>query len=335
MTASETEPSPVKSLPADDQSILLAAQWLRQGRLVAFPTETVYGLGASCTDEDAIARLYALKGRPGDNPLIAHVRVPEDLHRVARPSPEQADRIAELAERFWPGPLTLVLPRGAGMSPSATGGRDTVAVRCPAHPVARALIEAFGAPIAAPSANRSGHVSPTSAAHVLADFASEGELLVVDGGPSRVGVESTVLDLVSDPPRILRPGSVLAEQLAEVLGEIDATPVIGQTASPGTAARHYSPDTPAVLLDEAALVHELASRTEPCAVLATSDLEVPRPHGRMAMPKDAEEYAARLYAVLREVDQAGFAAILIERPTSRSGLWSAIVDRLERATMPR
>jgi len=330
-----SEAGAVKRLPADDQSILLAAQWLRQGRLVAFPTETVYGLGASCTDEDAIARLYALKGRPGDNPLIAHVRVPEDLHRVARPSPEQADRIAELVARFWPGPLTLVLPRGEGVSPSATGGRDTVAVRCPAHPVARALLGAFGAPIAAPSANRSGHVSPTSAAHVLVDFAAEGEVLVVDGGPSRVGVESTVLDLVSDPPRILRPGSVLAEQLAESIGEVDATPVAAQAASPGTAARHYSPDTPALLLDGADLALELASRTEPCAVLATSDLEVPRPHGRMAMPKNAEEYAARLYAVLREVDQAGFSAILVERPPSRSGLWSAILDRLERATTPR
>ncbi|MGA0286024.1 MAG: L-threonylcarbamoyladenylate synthase [Phycisphaerales bacterium] len=322
----------VNSLPADDQSILLAAQWLRQGRLVAFPTETVYGLGASCTDESALARLYALKGRPGDNPLIAHVATPGEVGLVACPTPRQAGMLADLGRRFWPGPLTMVLPRGPGMSPSATGGRDTVAVRCPAHPVARALLTAFGAPIAAPSANRSGHISPTSAAHVLADFANASELLVIDGGPSRVGVESTVVDLVADPPRLLRPGSVLPEQLVEALGEIDTTPMSAQGASPGTAARHYSPRTPALLLDLAGLRQALAERREPCAVVATSDLDVPRPHGRMSMPKDAEAYAARLYAVLREVDQAGFSAILIERPPSRAGLWSTILDRLERAT---
>lgn len=322
-------------LPADDQSILMAAQWLRQGRLVAFPTETVYGLGSACDDEAAIGRLYALKGRPGDNPLIAHVADPQQFALVAAPSADQALAVSELARRFWPGPLTLVLPRGEGMSPTATGGRSTVAVRCPAHPVARALIEAFGAPIAAPSANRSGHVSPTSAGHVMADFATAAEVLVIDGGPSRVGVESTVLDLASGPPRILRPGSVLPEQLAEVLGDVEATPRFGQSASPGTAVRHYSPRTPALLLSTSELERELASRREPCAVIATGDLEVPRPHGRMSMPRDAEGYAARLYAVLREVDQAGFAAILIERPASRTGLWSAISDRLERATAPR
>jgi len=326
-----TDATSAQMLPADDQSILMAAQWLRQGRLVAFPTETVYGLGASCTDEAAIAKLYGLKGRPGDNPLIAHVATPEEVERVAAPAPAEASRVAELAARFWPGPLTLVLPRGRGISPTATGGRDTVAVRCPAHPVARALMAAFGAPVAAPSANRSGHVSPTSAGHVLADFAAAVEVLVVDGGPSRVGVESTVLDLVSDPPRILRPGSVLPEQLAEVLGAIEVVPIHAQGASPGTAARHYSPRTPALLLSTAELQRELATRREPCAVISTGDLEVPRPHGRMSMPRDAEGYAARLYAALREVDRAGFSAILIERPPSRGGLWSAISDRLERA----
>lgn len=325
-------PASTKVVPADSQSVGLAAQWMRQGFLAAFPTETVYGLGASTFDEQALARIYRLKGRPSDNPLIAHVRGVLDVDLVAAPTPEQRATLERLAECFWPGPLTLVLPRAGAVPAAACGGRDTLAVRAPAHPVALALLEAFGGPISAPSANRSGHVSPTSAAHVLSDFPDEPQLLVVDGGPSRVGVESTVLDLTTSPPRILRPGSVTAAQIESLIGRVDDSPIREQAASPGTASRHYSPRTPARLLPASLIPAAIRNSTPPCVVLSLSPIDVPAPHARLAMPTDAETYASRLYAVLRDVDDAGFGTIIVERPLAIDGLWAAILDRLERAT---
>lgn len=325
-------PASTKVVPADLQSVGLAAQWMRQGFLAAFPTETVYGLGASTFDEQALTRIYRLKGRPGDNPLIAHVRGVGDVDLVAAPTPAQRAMLEPLAACFWPGPLTVVLPRAAAVPAAACGGRDTLAVRAPAHPVAMALLEAFGGPISAPSANRSGHVSPTSAAHVLSDFPEEPQLLVVDGGPSRVGVESTVLDLTASPPRILRPGSVTEAQIAALIGPVDAAPTREQAASPGTAARHYSPRTSARMLSASLIPAAIRDSQPPCVVLSLSPIDVPAPHARLSMPNDAESYAARLYAVLREVDDAGFGTIIIERPLAIDGLWAAILDRLERAT---
>ncbi|MGA1467764.1 MAG: L-threonylcarbamoyladenylate synthase [Phycisphaerales bacterium] len=325
-------PASTKVVPADSQSVGLAAQWMRQGFLASFPTETVYGLGGSTFDEQPLSRIYRLKGRPGDNPLIAHLRGLADLDLVADPTPAQRAMLERLAAIFWPGPLTIVVPKRPAVPLAASGGRDTIAVRVPAHPVALALLEAFGGPISAPSANRSGHVSPTSAAHVLSDFPEEPQLLVVDGGPSRVGVESTVLDLTSSPPRILRPGSVTESQIAALIGPVESSPIREQSASPGTAARHYSPRTPARMLPASRIPAAIREERPPCVVLAITPIDVPAPHARLAMPPDAESYASRLYSVLREVDDAGFGTIIVERPLAIDGLWAAILDRLERAT---
>jgi L-threonylcarbamoyladenylate synthase len=324
--------SATKVLPADLQAVAIAGQWLRQGLLVAFPTETVYGLGASTFDPGALSRVYELKGRPSENPLIVHLRSVSDLPLVAAPLGESGRRRVEtLAERFWPGPLTLVLPRAAGVPAIASGGLESIAVRVPAHPVAMALLEAFGGPLSAPSANRSGGVSPTDAAHVLADFPDRSELVILDGGPSRVGVESTVLDLVSPRPRVLRPGAVTVEQLREAIGEVEEPQVDSQDASPGTAWRHYAPRTPARLVASEHLA-AAAARGGAVGVIAMSPISLPPPARVWAMPVDAEAYASRLYAVLREADAAGLRELLVERPAIRAGLWSAIVDRLERAT---
>ncbi|MGA0872626.1 MAG: L-threonylcarbamoyladenylate synthase, partial [Phycisphaerales bacterium] len=281
-------PASTKVVPADSQSVGLAAQWMRQGFLASFPTETVYGLGGSTFDEQPLSRIYRLKGRPGDNPLIAHLRGLADLDLVADPTPAQRAMLERLAANFWPGPLTIVVPKQPAVPLAASGGRDTIAVRVPAHPVALALLEAFGGPISAPSANRSGHVSPTSAAHVLSDFPEEPQLLVVDGGPSRVGVESTVLDLTSSPPRILRPGSVTESQIAALIGPVESSPIREQSASPGTAARHYSPRTPARMLPASRIPAAIREERPPCVVLAITPIDVPAPHARLAMPPDAE-----------------------------------------------
>lgn len=324
--------SATKVLPADLQAIAIAGQWLRQGFLVAFPTETVYGLAASTLDPAALSRVYELKGRPSENPLIAHLRGLDDLPRVAAPLDREAQRRVEtLAARFWPGPLTLVLPRADAIPAIASGGLESIAVRVPAHPVATALLDAFGGPLSAPSANRSGGVSPTDAGHVLADFPDCGELLILDGGPSRVGVESTVLDLAAGPPRVLRPGAVTAEQLREAIGEVLEPRIDAQEASPGTAWRHYAPRTPAKLVASGDLL-AAARRGGGVGVIAMTPIALPAPSRVWAMPSDAEAYASRLYATLREADEAGLEVILVERPAIRAGLWAAILDRLERAT---
>jgi L-threonylcarbamoyladenylate synthase len=326
-------PAATQMLPADLQAVEIAAQWLRQGFLVAFPTETVYGLGASTFDANAIERIYRLKGRPSDNPLIAHVGDASLLSTVAAPlSGPLAERVDLLTSRFWPGPLTLVLPRHERVPPIAAGGLDSIAVRAPAHPVATTLLEKFGGAISAPSANRSGGVSPTDAAHVLGDFPDAPELLVLDGGPSRVGVESTVLDLTAPMPRLLRPGSVTLEQIRDAIGEVETPHLDAQGASPGTAWRHYAPATPARLVESAALADAIAGARKPVGIVSISPIAVRPPNRHWAMPPEAESYAGRLYAVLREADAAGCTELLVERPALRVGLWAAILDRLERAT---
>ncbi len=313
--------------PTQD-AIAEASQLLERGRLVVFPTETVYGLGADTTNAQAIELIYALKGRPAENPLIAHVLDDVQARRIVA---KWDDRCAVLSEHFWPGPLTLVVARGQTVGSSATAGLDTIAVRAPRNIVARALLRMFGRSISAPSANRSGRVSPTTAGHVVADFPGVDELLVLDGGACEIGIESTVLELTGPTPRVLRPGAITVERLREVLGEVDAPPVTTQLASPGTSLLHYAPQTPAELVETTQLAQRLGGRA-PAAVLCFEPASVKPPHVPVPMPRSAEPYAARLYDALRTADATGVSRIIIEQPQETHGPWAAIHDRLRRAT---
>ncbi len=314
---------------ASEAAVAAAADRLRAGEPVAFPTETVYGLGADTFSEAAIKRVYALKGRPADNPLIAHVLDAEGARRVAA---VWEDRCELLARSCWPGPLTIVVPKAAGVPEIATAGWPSIAVRAPAHPVARRLLKAFGGPISAPSANRSGGVSPTTAGHVADDFADHADLLVLDGGPCALGIESTVVDLTGDVARLLRPGSVGIEHLRALLGDVAAPDSVAQAPSPGTTLLHYAPRTPTVIIDAAALAGRLAEAPAPATVLCFDATDVPPPHRAIAMPSTPQAYAARLYAALREADRARPEGILVVSPPSVEGLWMAVHDRLRRAT---
>jgi L-threonylcarbamoyladenylate synthase len=318
--------------PAD---LARAAELLRAGRLVAFPTETVYGLGADATNPDAVAAIFAAKGRPADHPVIVHLGSAQDLEQWADPVPEAARR---LADAFWPGPLTLVLRRAAGVSDLVTGGQDSVGVRVPNHPVARALLRAFGGALAAPSANRFGHISPTTAQHVIDEFGDE-VAAVIDGGACPVGVESTIVDLSgnssSNQPRLLRPGMIRPEAIVQALGAPLAHPddEEGPRAS-GRLASHYAPNAPLELVDAADLERRLdrcARDGERVVVLARS----PQPAGlhKVAwgpMPGQPVQYARRLYAELRAADRLAPDRILVESPPDASA-WDAIRDRLQRA----
>jgi L-threonylcarbamoyladenylate synthase len=305
-------------------AILEAAAALRAGALVAFPTETVYGLGADATNGLAIAALYAAKGRPSFNPLIVHVAHAEAAAALARVTP-----VAErLAAAFWPGPLTLVLAKqpGCPVAELATAGLDTIAVRIPAHPVAQALINAAGVPIAAPSANRSGHVSPTTAAHVETDLGDR-VAMILDDGPAPLGLESTVVDATGAEPVVLRLGAVAREDLSHVLGRRIAlvTGDPSQPASPGMLARHYAP--------RARLRLDARDVQAGEAVLAFG---APVPHHagpmiNLSPAGDLMEAAANLFAALRTLDAAGAATIAV-MPIPERGLGEAINDRLRRAT---
>ncbi|HXW27287.1 MAG TPA: L-threonylcarbamoyladenylate synthase [Xanthobacteraceae bacterium] len=318
-------------MKADAGAIAHAARVLAAGGLVAFPTETVYGLGADATDGQAVARLYAAKGRPSFNPLIVHVTDAEGARRVAR-----FDGAAvRLAAAFWPGPLTLVLPKAAdcAVADLATAGLDTIAVRVPDHPVARALIETVGRPLVAPSANRSGHVSPTSAAHVAADLGGAIDI-ILDGGPTPVGVESTIVACLADRPVLLRPGGVARAAIEQILaGPIDRrAPARAQAPfAPGMLVSHYAPRTPlrldadAVAPDETLLAFGPRLPTGAAHAVAVLNLS---PAG------DLVEAAANLFAHLRALDRAGGRAIAA-MPVPREGLGEAINDRLARAAAPR
>jgi L-threonylcarbamoyladenylate synthase len=316
--------------PTND-AICEAARRLRAGGIVAFPTETVYGLGADTYNEEAIARVYRTKGRPFDNPLIAHVLDASQARSLTTPGGWD-DRCDALADRFWPGPLTIIVPKSANVPALATAGYATIAVRAPSHVVARALLREFGSPISAPSANRSGRVSPTCAEHVAQDFADMADLLILDGGPCDVGIESTVLDLSIDRPHILRPGSVTAAMVSDALGEeVAAAEPVSQLASPGTALRHYAPRTPAELVDRSEIVARLAETTPRAAVIAHHPIDVPPPHELVPLSAEDVCYAAQLYAALRRADGLDCERILIERPGEPGDLWDAIRDRLGRA----
>jgi L-threonylcarbamoyladenylate synthase len=318
--------------PANADAVAAAADCLAGGGLVAFPTETVYGLGADATNPDAVARLYQAKGRPSFNPLIAHV---SDLGAAQRMAHFDATAIA-LAEAFWPGPLTLVLPksRDCAVADLATAGLDTVAVRVPAHPVAQAILRAFGGPVVAPSANLSGHVSPTTAAHVRGDL--EGRIdLIVDGGAVAVGVESTIVGCF-DQPMLLRPGGLPREEIERVLGRALVQPPDhpgndAQPLAPGMLASHYAPRTK-VRLD--------AMRIEAGeALLAFGPVDVPGVDAstivmNLSAHGDLVEAAAHLFGYLRALDTEGARAIAV-MPVPRHGLGEAINDRLRRAAMGR
>lgn len=292
--------------------------------MVAFPTETVYGLGADAADERALREVFRLKGRPADHPLIVHLPDAAQLGEWAAEVPEAAQH---LAARFWPGPLTLILKRQPRVSDVVTGGQETVGLRVPAHPLALRLLGHFGGALAAPSANRFGRVSPTTAAHVQSEFARK--VPVLDGGACAVGLESTILDLSARTPRLLRPGAITAEALERALGE----PVVygvGAGRAPrvsGSLASHYAPQTPTLLVRDAA-----ALSSEADAVLARR-APAARAGRWLALPDEPQRYGRRLYAALRDLDAAGCARILVEA-VPESPPWAAVRDRLQRAAAP-
>jgi L-threonylcarbamoyladenylate synthase len=309
---------------ASEGAIAEAARLVREGRLVAFPTETVYGLGANALDEAAVASVFAAKERPRFNPLIVHVLGREDAETHVAFNPIAR----ELADAFWPGALTLALPRheGSHLSLLASGGLDTVALRAPNHPVARALLAAAGVPIAAPSANRAGSVSPTTADHVVRDLYNRVDL-ILDAGPCPIGIESTVIGFENGKPVLLRPGAVTREAIEGVAGRL-ADPTKGDLRAPGMLSSHYAPRA-RLRLD----IHEVRSNE---ALLAFGPT-VPTSASRMCnlSPRgDLAEAAANLFAMLRQLDQPGVATIAVMRVPDR-GLGEAINDRLRRAAAPR
>jgi L-threonylcarbamoyladenylate synthase len=313
-----------------DKDIEQAVAVLRAGGLVAFPTETVYGLGADASNPQAVRRIFAVKGRPTDHPLIVHIADAVQIANWARDIPRAAHA---LARKFWPGPLTLVLKRAAHVGDLVTGGQDTVALRVPSHPVAQALLRRFGSGIAAPSANRFGRVSATTADHVRREFGSEVEC-VLDGGACEVGIESTIVDLSGSRPALLRPGRITAQELEQALGTPLAAPDAQSPRAPGMLSRHYAPRTPLMVM-EADLLLELAAslmrQGKRVAVLARSATRPISPDlVWIAAPGEAAGYAHDLYANLRRLDEAGCDAILVEQPP-RDAAWAAVADRLARA----
>jgi L-threonylcarbamoyladenylate synthase len=319
----------------DPTAIREAAEVLRAGGLVAFPTETVYGLGAHALDVRAVRRIFAAKGRPTTNPLIVHVADADSARQLAS---RWSDTAAELADRFWPGPLTLVVPRAPGVPDEVTAGLDTVGIRVPAHPVARALLRQARLPLAAPSANRYTGISPTTAAHVLSSLGDRVDL-VIDAGPTTVGIESTVLDLCGPTPRLLRPGGAGIAEIEAVVGPvIRATATVDDSiprAAPGMARRHYAPDARIIEFEpgdarvaEFIAAEREAGNTTGALVLSPPEFDVDH---LILMPDDPSGYARRLYAALHELDARGCAILAVQRvPDSPD--WLAVRDRLARAS---
>ena len=320
----------VRAIRAAPQELDAAVRALRAGELVAFPTETVYGLGANAQHASAVQKIFVVKGRPADHPLIVHLDSARFLHRWARAVPPAA---AQLAERFWPGPLTLVLPRAPEVLDLVTGGQDSVAVRVPAHPMAQQLLTAFGGGIAAPSANRYGHVSPTRAEHVREEFGAEVRV-VLDGGECQVGLESTIVACLGDLPRLLRPGQITLAQLQGVVGEVAVGPDDAAPRVPGSASAHYAPRTPLRLVADGQierLAGELSRDGTRVGVLAQrSPLGSFRHVTWVNAGVRPEGYAHDLYANLRTLDKAGAACLLVQEVPA-DARWDAVRDRLSRA----
>jgi L-threonylcarbamoyladenylate synthase len=315
---------------ADPQAIITAGAALRAGTVIAFPTETVYGLGADALNERAVAQVFAIKGRPRFDPLIVHLANPDSASRYATIINRRA---RTLMEQFWPGPLTLVLPKRDIIPDLVTAGLDTVALRVPAHPVALALLRAVDTPIAAPSANPFGYVSPTTATHVD-EMLGDAITLILDGGPCAVGVESTVCALTDDTPVILRPGAVTVEEIEAAIGAvIVASPTRPDARSPGTLARHYSPRVPVHLLAPGEAIprpHANDGRAGLLIFRPRRDIEGYTAVEVLSATGDLLEAAAHLFAALRRLDRARLERIVIE-PIPEHGIGRAIMDRLRRA----
>lgn len=324
--------------PVDD--IQEAARILESGRLVAFPTETVYGLGGDAENPAAVASIFALKNRPADHPLIVHVAPEADVGYWAAHVPDEA---VALMKAFWPGPLTLILKRAAHIPADVAGGQDSVGLRCPSHPVAQALLRAFKqgkGGVAAPSANRFGHVSPTTAQHVRDEFGEDSRLgAILDGGQSEVGIESTILDLSridSVGPVLLRPGKISASQIADVIGVLPCAPDGAAPRASGTLASHYAPGTPVAIVPSARLVQTLETlenRHRKVALLHFSLLPAGRKMalaGEVSLYCSPDVYAHQLYAVLRQLDMIG-ADVLVVEETPQDEAWKGVNDRLRRA----
>jgi L-threonylcarbamoyladenylate synthase len=318
---------PVRS--PEDPAIQEAAAVLLAGGLVAFPTETVYGLGADGLNPEAVARIYAAKGRPATNPVILHVDGAASAKALVSHWPAEAQR---LADRFWPGPLTLVLPASDAVPAIVRAGGPSVALRCPAHRVALALIRAVGRPLAAPSANRSQHLSPTRAEHVASSL-DEAVEMILDGGPTEAGLESTILDLSGIRPRILRPGPIAPAEIAAIVGSVDlweGAVKPGETqAAPGMAERHYAPRARLELVMPGS--GRIGGQGRVAYVAFGALPPLPESVRGILLPLDAEAVGTRLYALLHELDDAGFDRIYMERPPEGEA-WMAVLDRLRRAS---
>jgi L-threonylcarbamoyladenylate synthase len=327
----------------DMVAVQLAARKLEQGKLVAFPTETVYGLGGDAENAAAIADIYAAKGRPANHPVIVHIAPEADVGYWATQVPPQA---RALIAAFWPGPLTLILKRAEHIPAAASGGQDSIGVRCPSHPVAQALLREFKGGrggIAGPSANKFGHVSPTTAQHVREEFSADSDSLldyILDGGQSEVGIESTILDLsrtASHGVVLLRPGQVSVEQITAVLGVAPVMPDASAPRASGTLDAHYAPHTPVAQVEPEQLpelLRQLSARACKVALIGRtlSSMSVPLslPTDMMAMPQDSHQYAHDLYAALRDMDHRGADVILVEA-LPQTAEWQGINDRLRRA----
>lgn len=310
------------SAPLDRDAIAAAAARLQAGELVAMPTETVYGLAADARNLDAVRKIYALKGRPVDHPLIVHLAPEASLADWAAEVPPAA---LQLAARYWPGPLTLILKRAPSVLDAVTGGQDTVGLRKPAHPVAQALLRAFGGGLAAPSANRYGQISPTRAEHVREEFGAAAPL-ILEGGAAAVGIESTIVDLSGEQPRLLRPGAISRSELESLLGPLA---LIGDHEGPRASGRvltHYAPRTPLRLAT-------VGEAPRPGCVYLSRKIDQWQAPG-MALPDDPEGYARDLYDALRSLDRRGADAIIV-RPLPDGAEWEAVRDRLSRAAAPR
>lgn len=323
----------------DSATIAHAARLLEAGELVAFPTETVYGLGADAANPDAVAKIYTAKGRPANHPVIVHLAPEADIAEWACDIPVQAHA---LMQAFWPGPLTLILKRAAHVPDAVSGGQDTIGLRCPAHPVAQTLLRAFKGGrggIAAPSANRFGHVSPTTAEHVRDEFGSGPDspvACILDGGPSEVGIESTIVDLSrmqSHGPVLLRPGQVSSAQLQQVLGMPIHEPDAHAPRASGTLDAHYAPATPVALVPASQLqdvLQRLHAAGRRVALVTTALPRSPYPVLQIDLPADVAGYAHGLYAALREADEGRAELIVVEAPPADLP-WQGVNDRLRRA----
>lgn len=337
----QTQVLPIHPEHPDPEVIRQAVEVLRRGGLVAFPTETVYGIGANALDAEAAQGIFNAKGRPAKNPLIVHLPHAEAVHQVALSWPPEA---ALLAERFWPGPMTLVLPKKPCVPATVTGGGQTVAVRVPAHPVAQALLQAIDLPIAAPSANRSSRLSPTEAKHVLRDL--EGRIhMLLDGGPTPRGIESTVIDLSVPTPRLLRPGMIGVEAIEQALGrrieQVAKMKVNPEQPmlSPGMMERHYSPYTPLELTDSNEsgrhLVEQMVDTGQRVGWVPIGSRDAFAPSGKvivMPLPLDPVKYSQRFYATLHALDLLSPARIFVTLPPDLPE-WLAVRDRLLRASL--